>query len=338
MSDDVLVSVIVPVLDEERHLERALEHALGQEGLDGELEVLVVDGGSRDRTRSIAARIAAADPRVRLLDNPDRLIPHALNVGLRAARGEFVARMDAHTWYPPGYLAVGVARLRRGDVAQVSGPQLAEGDGTWSRRVALALTTKMGMGGATYRAAGAEREVDSGFTGMWRRATLEAHEGWDERWHVNEDGELAARVRAAGGRIVCVPEMAASYVPRDSLRGLGRQYWRYGQYRARTCLAHPETMRRSHALPPAFVALAATAVLPGRIGSPGRLAVAAWSAAAVAASASVAGRDGVTPADLATLPAIFATMHVSWGAGFVRGSARFGPPVEAFLRVAGVKR
>jgi cellulose synthase/poly-beta-1,6-N-acetylglucosamine synthase-like glycosyltransferase len=298
----------------------------------------VVDGGSRDRTRSIAARMAAGDPRVRLLDNPDRLIPHGLNVGLRAAKGTFVARMDAHTWYPPRYLADGIARLRRGDVAWVSGPQLAEGDGLWSRRVALALTTKLGMGGATYRAPGGERDVDSGFTGVWRRSTLEEHRGWDERWHVNEDGELAARVRAAGGRIVCVPEMAARYVPRDSLRRLGRQYWRYGQYRARTCLAHPQTMRRSHALPPLFVALAASAVLPGAAGRPGRWAVGAWSAAAVAASVSVAGRDGVRPADVAALPAVFATMHVCWGAGFLRGSARFGAPVEAFARLLGATR
>ena len=326
---DVRVSVLVPVLDEERHLERALEHMLGQEGLDGELEVLVVDGRSSDATKRIAEAVAARDPRVRVLDNPARRTPQGLNVGLGAARGEYVARMDAHTWYPPGYLAAGIERLRRGDAAWVSGPQLARGDGTWSRRVALALTTRMGVGGASFREAGEEREVDSGFTGVWRRETLLEHGGWDEGWPINQDAELAARVRAAGGRILCLPEMAAEYVPRDSLRRLARQYWRYGQYRAKTVGRHPESMRRSHVLPPALVLLAGSAVLPGRAGLPGRLTLGAWAAGAAGEAARAAGRDGAEPGDALALPAVFATMHFAWGAGFLVGSARFGPPVEA---------
>jgi succinoglycan biosynthesis protein ExoA len=335
---DVRVSVLVPVLDEERHLERALERMLGQEGLDGELEILVVDGRSEDATKQIAERIAERDPRVRVLENPARRTPQGLNVGLHAARGEYVARMDAHTWYPPRYLAAGIERLRRGDAAWVSGPQLAHGDGTWSRRVALALTTRMGVGGASFRESGEEREVDSGFTGVWRRETLLEHGGWDEGWPINQDAELAARVRAAGGRILCLPEMAAEYVPRDSLKRLARQYWRYGQYRAKTCRRHPESMRRSHVLPPALVLAGASALVPGGAGRPGRLALAAWSAAAVAEAARAARREEASAADALALPAVFATMHFTWGAGFLAGSAKFGPPLQALARVAGVAR
>jgi succinoglycan biosynthesis protein ExoA len=330
----VVVSVLVPVLDEEAHLERALESMLAQE-VPGELEVLAIDGGSTDGSRAILERAAAADPRVRVLDNPARRTPNALNVGLRAARGEFVARMDAHTHYPGDYLMRGIARLRRGDVAHVSGPQLAEGDGTWSRRAAIALGTPLGFGGAKFRRAAGETEVDSGFTGVWRRETVLALGGWDEGWPVNQDAELAARLRAAGGRIVCVPEMAARYVPRDSLRALARQYWRYGQYRAKTARRHPGAMRRSHVLAPGLVLGAAAAVLPGPQGPAARAAVGAWAAALAATAAREAAAGRAAPGDAAALPLVFAAMHLPWGAGFLVGCVRFGPPVAALARLAG---
>ncbi|HEV3002599.1 MAG TPA: glycosyltransferase family 2 protein [Solirubrobacteraceae bacterium] len=326
------VSVLVPILNEEEHLEDSLALMRGQDPPGG-LEILAVDGGSTDRTPEILARVAAEDPRVRVLANPARLIPNALNIGLRAARGEYVARMDAHTWYPADYLARGIERLGRGDVAWVSGPQLAEGRGRWSRRVALALSTPMGFGGASFRYAQEEIEVDSGFTGVWRRETLIQHGGWDEGWPINEDGELAARIRAAGGRIVCVPEMAARYVPRDSLRGLARQYWRYGQYRAKTARHRPGGMRRSHVLPPGLVLAAVAGVLPGPQRRAARAGVAAW-ACGLAATAARAAARGAPARDAAALPAVLATMHVAWGAGFLLGCARFGPPVAALARLA----
>ena len=323
------VSVLVPVLNEERHLEDALSLMRAQE-VPGGLEILCIDGGSEDRSRSILSRVSAADPRVRVFDNPARRTPQALNIGLREARGEYVARMDAHTWYPPDYLARGIERLSRGDVAWVSGPQLAEGAGTWSRRVALALATPLGVGQAGFRRATEETEVDSGFTGVWRRSTLVEQGGWDEGWPINQDGELAARIRAAGGRIVCVPEMAAKYVPRDSLRALGRQYWRYGQYKAKTVGRHPTSMRRTHVLPPGVVLTIAAALAPGPQRRLARVGVAAWAAALVA-TAVREGARGASPSDAAALPLVFATMHVAWGAGFLVGSAKFGPPTAAIL-------
>ncbi len=327
------VSVLVPVLNEEAHLEQAVRLMLSQD-VPGDVEVLAVDGGSTDASRAILERLAAEDPRVRVLDNPAQRTPQALNIGLRAARGEFVARMDAHTWYPQDYLARGVERLRRGDVAHVSGPQIAEGAGTWSRRTAIALATPLGFGGAKFRRASGETEVDSGFTGVWRRQTVVDQGGWDEGWPVNQDAELAARIRSAGGRIVCVPEMAARYVPRDSLRALARQYWRYGQYRAKTSRRHPESMRRSHVLAPGLVLTVAGAVAPGPQRRPARLGAAAWGAAAVGTAAREAASGRATPVDAAALPVVFAAMHLPWGAGFLVGSARFGPPLAAFARIA----
>lgn len=331
--DDIEVSVLVPVLDEERHI-RSAAAAMRAQDLDGSVELIFVDGGSTDRTPEILAELAAADPRVRLLQNPRRSTPIALNIGLRAARGEYVARMDAHTHYPSNYLRTGVERLRRGDVAHVSGPQLAEGDSTWSRRVARALSTRLGTGGASFRRTGdAEFEVDSGFTGIWRRSTLEAQGGWDEGWPNDQDSELAARIRADGGRILCLPEMSASYVPRDSLRRLARQYWRYGLYRAKTSHRHPESMRRSHVLAPGVVLAIAGSLLPvGPLRRLARVGVAAYLLAVLGVSGEQVLEGD--PVDALWLPAVFACMHVPYGLGFLAGSIRFGPPLKALPLLA----
>jgi len=325
--------VLVPVLNEEAHIEGTLEAILAQRFAAG-LEVLVIDGDSADRTREIVERFAAADRRVRLLANPERLIPNALNIGLRHAGGRYVARMDAHAHYPPDYIARAVERFEAGGVACVSGPQVPHGEGRWARRVALALGTRLGMGGASFRAATREIEVDTAFTGVWRRETLLELGGWDERWPINEDAELAARIREAGGTYVCLPAMAARYFPRNSVPQLARQYYRYGLYREKTARHHPTGLRRSHLLPPA-VALATAGAVAGPARKPARAALLAY-AAALAAGTAEAARTGEGEArDLAWLPAVFATMHLAWGTGFLAGCLRFGLPLAAMARLMG---
>lgn len=335
------VSVLTPVLNEEEHIRDAAAKMLSQR-FNGTIEFIFIDGASEDSTVEILRELARMDTRVRILDNPRRSTPISLNIGLAEARGAFIARMDAHTLYPEDYLARGVARLQRGGAAHVSGPQLARGEGTWSRRVALALDTPLGRGGAQFRQANnGEIEVDSGFTGVWPRSVLEAHGGWNEDWHNDQDFELAARIRGGGGRIVCLPEMGAEYIPRNSLSSLARQYWRYGVYRVKTSRAHPESMRRSHLLAPSLAASVAAAVLPlGPVRRLGRAAVAIWFAAVLGMAMVEAWRADTTveldatAGDVAALPAVFGAMHLAWGFGFLFGCVRFGPPVRALAHLA----
>jgi succinoglycan biosynthesis protein ExoA len=326
------VSVLVPVLNEEAYLGDAAPRMLAQR-FDGTIEFLFIDGRSTDGTLRVLEELAAVDPRVRVLDNPRRSTPLALNIGLGAARGEVIARMDAHTRYPPDYIARGVERLRRGDAAHVSGPQVPQGVGRWSRRVALALSSRLGTGEAHFRHLSAgEIEVDSGFTGLWWRSSLEEQGGWDEDWHNDQDTELAARIRAGGGRIVCLPEMAAYYIPRDSIGRLARQYWRYGFYRAKTSGRHPESMRRSHVLAPGLVITVACGLLArGRWSWLPRAGIGLYALALLSVSVREAGPDN--GADAASLPLVFATMHLCWGLGFIAGSVRFGPPFAALRRL-----
>jgi succinoglycan biosynthesis protein ExoA len=333
-SNGVDVSVLIPVLDEEAHI-RDTVAAMQAQRFEGTIEFLFMDGRSTDRTRSILEQLAADDLRIRVIDNPARRTPNALNIGLRHARGRYVARMDAHTYYPPEYLGKGVTRLRRGDVDWVSGPQLPRGTSGWSRRVELALSSWLGVGGSRKWGNESEIELDTGvFAGVWERSTLERYGGWDEGWPANQDSELAARVLAAGGRIVCLPELGASYIPRDSLKGLARQYWRYGYFRAKTSRRHPHSMRRSHVLCPGLVlALCASLTGPRLVRWPARAALALYLISVLVASARQGGPGRWS--DAAALPAVFVTMHIAWGAGFVAGSLRFGPPLRAIARLAG---
>lgn len=349
MPDPLDVSVLIPVLNEEAHLRAAASAMLAQD-FPGRAEFLFIDGGSEDASVSILRELAAADDRVRILANPARRTPHALNIGLAAARGTFIARMDAHTLYPPRYLASGAERLRHGDCDWVSGPQLAVGVDGGSRLVARALGASLGKGGARFRdALESEHEVDTGFTGMWYRRTLERHHGWDEEWLNDQDLELAARIRKAGGRIVCIPEMAAEYVPRGTLRALSRQYLTYGTYRVKTARRHPETLRRSQLLPPLVTttAIASAAAPSRRLRRLARAGLVVYGGALVAAGVGAAGGagggvgsegsggsgEGERGVQSAGLVAVWAVMHLSYGAGFLRGCGRYGPPAAAVGRL-----
>lgn len=333
---EVTVSVLVPVLNERKALTGVLERIRAQR-LSGSLEILVMDGCSTDGSLEILNQAARSDPRIRVLRNPARHIPAALNLGLRHAAGRYVARMDAHTHYRSNYLAVGVRRLADGDVDWVTGPPIPVGTGPWSRRIALALQSPLGVGGGMFRRPETEVEITSGFTGMWRRETLEALRGWDEGWEVNEDAELGARIRARGGRVVCVPDMAAEWLPRDSLRGLARQYFRWGVYRAKTAGRHPDSMRRSHALPLGVLA-AVPAALSGRR-APAAVARAVLSVYVVALAVVSARQDRrENPRDRLFLPPVLITMHLAWACGFVVGCARFGVPWAAARQLVGMRR
>jgi GT2 family glycosyltransferase len=198
----------------------------------------------------------------------------------------------------------------------------------------LALQSPLGVGGARFRRPSThEEDVDSGFCGVWRRDLLLELGGWDEDWPVNQDAELAARIRGRGGRIVCVPAMAAQYVTRPSLRALARQYWRYGQYRVKTAGRHPTGLRRSHVLPPGLVGVVASSALPTRLVRPMRWTLALYGILLLAEGQRMAWRHSSGELGV-RMTAALATMHLSWGIGFLEGCRRFGVPWRALTGLA----
>ncbi|MBB4661675.1 glycosyltransferase [Conexibacter arvalis] len=335
---NVDVSVLVPVLDESRDIADAVASMTAQE-FDGTIEFLFADGRSTDDTRAKLEALAAHDPRIRVFDNPRRGTASGLNVCLREARGTYVVRMDAHTLYPACYVQAGVDRLRDGGAAWVAGPQQPLARGVVARAVVAALSSRLGRG-ASRRwsrndAPEAEYELDTGvFCGVWRRADVLAHGGWDEAWPRNQDSELAARFLAAGERIVCLPAMAAQYIPRNSLRALWRQYRAYGSYRVKTAVRHPTSLRRSGLLPPLVVAdaLASVAAPTRRARRLARLGMLAYGGA-LAAAAADAARSG-HGSDALLVPVALATMHLAHGTGFYGGCRRWGTPWPALANVA----
>jgi GT2 family glycosyltransferase len=330
----------MPVLNEERHIARSVE-AMRKQRFDGELEFLVIDGGSTDRTLELLEELARLDPRVHVLNNPRRIAASGLNVGLRHATGRWVARMDAHTEYPDDYVMRGAQRLARNDTRWVSGPPIARGQGRVSRAVALALRTRLGRGGSRKWAAERsdrqrEYELDSGvFAGVWERETLLAYGGWDESWLVNQDSEMAGRFLAEGEKLICLEAMGAWYVPRDSLRALWRQYLRYGEFREKTALRHPQTMRRSHLLAPGVVATSLVALAaPRPLRRVARMGLGLYAGALAGAAVSVTG-GAQERGDVLCVPAVLAVMHFAHGSGALLGVRRYGPPLAALARVLG---
>jgi succinoglycan biosynthesis protein ExoA len=335
-------SVLVPVFNEERYIEPMVA-AMRAQRCDGTLEFVFADGGSMDRTREILERLAGEDPRIGLHHNPRRSVSSGLNVALRQARGTYVARMDGHTVYPADYVAQGIARLEQGGTPWVSGPQRARGANPVSRAVELALESPLGRGGSRKwgvdgDGAGAEFDLDTGvFGGVWRRDTVLAYGGWDERWEKNEDSELAARFLRNGQRLICLPSMTADYAPRDSLTGLWRQYREYGRYRAATAVRHPRSMRRSHLIAPALVIDLALATVPGRLGRLPRLGCGVYGIALAYAGVRGARRSGHA-GDAALVPAALAVMHGAHGVGELAGAAQYGVPWAALARACGLGR
>ena len=339
-TQEVDCSVLVPVLNEAPYIEASVA-AMRRQRFPGRLEFLFADGGSTDRTREILERLAHEDSRIRVVDNPKGTVSSGLNVALSHARGRWALRMDAHTVYPEDYALLGVQRLARGDTRWVSGPQVPKGRGPVSRAVALALSGATGRGGSRKwgvpdaRDEG-EFELDTGvFAGVWERATLLEYGGWDERWPRNSDSEMAARFLAAGERLICVPAMAAEYVPRDSLRGLWRQYLGYGEFRARTYKRHPHSMRASHLLAPAVVAaVGGSIVAPSSLRRVARRCLGVYGVVLVGAGVrSLQAAD--PPGDALLVPPALLVMHLAHGLGQIRGWIKYGPPIAALATVSG---
>ena len=322
------VSVLTPVLNEEAHIRETVADMRTQD-FEGAVEFLFMDGRSEDATRAILDELAREDPRIRVIDNPGRGISQGLNVGLQHARGEYVARMDAHTHYPPRYLARGVERLQTGDVAWVAGAPIPAGAGEVvtprldraslaARRRGLA---KMGDGG---RDRARHRCLRRSLAAIHARAARGLGRGLGRQRGLGAGRPLLLGRRpdrrAAGAR---GPLHPARQHPRPGasvrpLRLLPREDgaappWQHAPLALASAGARRDRGRRS-CRPPAR-----------SVTSP------AWASPSTSPRSPRGAPEPRTrvPRDRGALPLVFATMHASWGAGFLAGAARFGPPLAA---------
>jgi hypothetical protein len=315
-----LVTVVVPARNEEAFIGACLDSILAQDERD--LDVIVVDGGSADRTVQIVHEYMGRDARVRLLHNPEGIVPTALNVALMSARGRWLVRVDAHATIPPGYVRRAVHLLETGRWGGVGGRKDGVGRTPAGRAVAEAMKSRFGVGNSTYHHGTRPQVVEHVPFGAYPTALARAMGGWDPRCAVNQDFEFDHRLTSQGYRILFDPTLVIQWHCRQSVLGLFRQYRRYGRGKTLVVRLHPQSVKARHALPPALVAMlaGATAVATRR---PRLAAIAVLPyAAAVLAASVVAGRGLADwPARL-RLPGAFLAMHVGWGLGFWEGAVR----------------
>ncbi|HMT87922.1 MAG TPA: glycosyltransferase family 2 protein [Arachnia sp.] len=318
------ISVIMPVLDEEPYLRDAVVRVLEQ-GYEGEVEVLLAVGPSKDRTREIADELAAADPRVRVLDNPTGRTPAGLNIAIGAARHEIVVRVDGHGELSPGYLATVARLLESTGAANVGGLMDARGATPFQAAVAAAYNSPFGLGGGGFHLADTPAgPANTVYLGAFRRSALQELGGYDETMHRAQDWELNHRLRQAGHLVYFSPELRVTYWPRSSWKALATQFFRTGQWRREVMRRHPETRSLRYLAPPVAVSGVAAGLLAGVVGlvtgrrwlSAMLLAPAAYLAFLVVATLTM---PAPSLAARLRLPLVLATMHVCWGAGFLRG-------------------
>ena len=305
-----LVSVVIPARNEERHIEACVRSVLAQEAA-AELEILVVDGRSTDRTAERARAAGAA-----VVDNPDRITAAALNRALDVARGEYFLRFDAHSEMPPGYVEACLrAHAEEQGAGNVGGWCDPRGVGPWGRALAAALTSKLGVGHAGFwrpPPPGRGRyDTDHVHFGCFPMKLLREVGGWREDLAANEDFELDRRVRRTGARVIFDPAVWSIYRPRESLAAIARQYVRHGRGKAASLVLAPESLRPRQLAPPALLATIGIALLPSPFALPARGALGVY-ALAVGAAAVRAAAGWRTAA-------VLPTIHLAWGAGLLWG-------------------
>ncbi|MFD7154723.1 glycosyltransferase family 2 protein [Kribbella sp. NPDC059898] len=318
------VSVVMPVLNEERHLEEAVGRVLDQD-YPGELEVVLAIGPSKDRTEEIADKLAEKDKRISIVPNPTGKTPAALNVGIAHAKHDILVRVDGHGALTDGYITRAVEVLDESGADNVGGVMAAEGRTPTEMAVACAYRSRLGLGASTFHQGGKAGPADTVYLGVFRRGALERVGGFDETMHRAQDWELNYRIRKTGGLIWFSPDLSVTYRPRSSLSAVAQQFFHTGQWRREVIRRHPETASKRYLAPPVAVIGLVVGTILGIIGLAtgvswldiGFLAPLGYALLLIFGSA-MEGRYLPWKA-LFWMPLVCATMHVSWGLGFLVG-------------------
>ncbi|MFI9220699.1 glycosyltransferase family 2 protein [Streptomyces werraensis] len=326
------VSVIMPVLNEERHLRGAVRAILAQE-YAGEMEVVIALGPSTDRTDEIAAELVAEDPRVHTVPNPTGRTPAALNAAIKASRHPIVVRVDGHGMLSPNYIATAVRLLEETGAQNVGGIMHAEGENDWERAVAAAMTSKIGVGNAAFHTGGEAGSAETVYLGVFRREALERQGGYNVEFIRAQDWELNFRIREAGGLIWFSPELRVSYRPRPSVRALAKQYKDYGRWRHVVARYHSGSINLRYLAPPTAVCAIAAGLVVGAALTPWGFVIPGGYLAAIVAGSIPAGKGLPLKARL-QIPVALATMHMSWGWGFLTSPRSLAKKVIASRRPA----
>jgi glycosyltransferase involved in cell wall biosynthesis len=324
------------VRNEARFIRQSLEAVLAQNYPSDLIEVIVVDGMSEDGTRAILQSVTSKEPRVRVIDNPKRIVSCGLNIGIKHAKGEIIIRMDAHTEYAADYVRQCVAMLRETGADNVGGPARTKAETYMERAVADAYHSPFSVGGARFHNEHYEGPVDTVTYGCWRRECFDRLGCFDEELVRNQDDEHNLRIIRSGGRIWQSPRIKSWYHPRGSLIVLFRQYMQYGYWKVRVIQKHRLPASVRHLVPGSFVATLLALGMASPFYSPAAYVLAGllslYLGANLLASVWTAAKSQLR--FLPVLPAVFAGYHFGYGYGFLRGVLDFAilrrGPAKAF--------
>lgn len=307
------VSVVLPILNEERFLVDSVAAILAQDH-QGPLEVILALGPSTDGTNQIAQEIVAGDPRVLLVDNPSGRTASALNLAIARSQYSIICRIDGHAEIDSGYISRAVNVMQETGAVNVGGIMAAVGQNPFERAVATAMRSPLGVGAARFHVGGSAGPADTVYLGVFQKEKLEEVGGYDERFTRAQDWELNFRLRKAGGIIWFDPELVVTYRPRPNLRALAKQYFEYGRWRRVVIRSHKGTINLRYLAPPVTVVISVLSVIFGLALKPLLLIPAAFYLLGNLVGSLVIGKN---LKEKVVLPVILATMHFAWGLGFL---------------------
>jgi succinoglycan biosynthesis protein ExoA len=338
MSTWPLVSIIIPMRNEERHIGPCLDAILANDYPRQKLEIIVVDGQSEDRSRQVVRARMHCHAQVRLLDNPRKITPAAMNLGILASHGDVVCMLNAHARISPTFFNVSLQTLRaHPQVDAVGGVLVSVNTGNLGNAIALALNAPLGTGGAGYRSRGTPGLIfDTVPYAVYRRRVFEQIGLIDEELIRNQDAEFNYRLIQQGGTIYFNPEIVSSLRSRDSLGQLARQQFRTGYWKVRLFQKRFLRTNWRHLVPAAFVSLTAACSLAAMLSVAGRWLLVAhlgtYTLAVVGSSLLIGRRNGMRY--LRFLPWTFGVLHASYGAGTMAGLWHFVVKRRAGLLMA----
>jgi len=313
LSASPAVSVILPVLNEEPHLEESVAAILSQDYL-GIFEVILAFGPSHDRTDEIARALAASDNRVKLVANPTGKTAAGLNLAIATSNSPIIVRVDGHAKIPNNYLSLVVEILHTTGAVNVGGVMAAEGVTNFEIAVARAMRSPLGVGSSRFHTGGEAGEVDTVYLGAFRREAISAIGGFDERYTRAQDWELNYRLRKNGGKIYFDPRLQVTYRPRPNLRKLAKQYFQYGRWRRVVSRSHSGTINLRYLAPPFALIATLISLLLGLLINPIFYLPAAIYGFFLLISSVLISKS---VREFISLVAIIPTMHFAWGAGFI---------------------
>jgi len=318
------ISVILPVLNEQSHLESSVRSILSQD-YKGLIEVILAIGPSKDKTLEIAERLASADSRVVLVENPTGKTAAGLNLALKQTMNPVVVRVDAHAEIPENYLSLIVEVLNKTGAVNVGGVMAAVGKTTFEKSVAGAMRSAFGVGASRFHTGGVAGPVDTVYLGAFRREALIEIGGFDERFTRAQDWELNFRLRENGGIIYFDPRLHVTYRPRSTVRALAKQYFEYGRWRRVVSRRHKGTINYRYLAPPvALLGFLASLVL-GLLLSPILFIPAAiYTLFVLGASIKISS----SLQEFFLLLLVLPSMHFAWGAGFISSPKTLVPSTE----------